>query len=104
MRLHENKQLFLDKMLLKVANDDVISFKNNNKWLIQHPVKAHVFANLKSVWNQLLPTYKSDFKTMVYGSFPDESAIYTTLIRIKERLSEIEWTIKIDKCNPSGSL
>lgn len=26
-----------EEMLLKVANDDIASFKNNNKWLIHHP-------------------------------------------------------------------
>jgi hypothetical protein len=25
-----------DEMLLKVANDDLVSFRNNNKWLIHH--------------------------------------------------------------------
>jgi hypothetical protein len=32
-----------DKMLLKVANDDVTSFRNNNKWLIYHPNEALIF-------------------------------------------------------------
>ena len=35
-----------DKMLLKVANDDVSSFKNNNKWLIHHPKEALIYNKL----------------------------------------------------------
>ncbi len=86
-----------EKMLLKVANDDVVSYKNNNDWLIHHPNNARIFADLDSVWSQLIPTYNDAFKTVVFGSLPDESAILATLVRIKERLSAIEWTIKIEK-------
>ncbi len=86
-----------DELLLKVANDDVISFKNNNDWLIHHPNKAVIFADTDSVWRQLITTYNDAFKTMVFGSLPNESAILETLVRIKERLSAIEWTIKIEK-------
>ena len=84
-----------DEMLVKVANDDVISFKNNNDWLIYHPNKARMFADLDSVWNQLTPTYNGAFKDLVFGNLPNETAVLATLIRIKERLSAIEWAIKI---------
>ena len=86
-----------DKMLLKVANDDVISFKNNNGWLIHHPEKAMMFADLSSVWSQLAPVYNGDFKNLVFGRLPVQSSVLATLVRIKERLSAIEWTLKIDK-------
>uniref|UniRef100_UPI00084D71C1 nucleotidyl transferase AbiEii/AbiGii toxin family protein n=1 Tax=Arcticibacter eurypsychrophilus TaxID=1434752 RepID=UPI00084D71C1 len=32
-----------DDMLLKVANDDVASFRNNNQWLIYHPNEALMY-------------------------------------------------------------
>jgi hypothetical protein len=40
-----NSSLF-DEMLLKVANDDVSSFKNNNLWLVHHPKEALIFREL----------------------------------------------------------
>ena len=67
-----------DEMLIKVANDEVISFKNNNNWLIHHPGKAMVFADPVSIWRQLTPTYNGDFKNLVFGSLPVESAVLAT--------------------------
>lgn len=32
-----------DEMLLKVARDDVISYRNSNEWLVHHPNQALVF-------------------------------------------------------------
>ncbi len=85
-----------DDMLLKVANDDVASFRNNNKWLNYHPNEALFFKDLETVWNELKPIYNSDFKNLVYGEFPEESAILETLKMIQERLKTISWTIKIE--------
>jgi hypothetical protein len=85
-----------DDMLLKVANDDVASFRNNNKWLNYHPNEALFFKDLETVWSELKPIYIGDFKNLVYGEFPDESAILETLKIIQERLKTISWTIKIE--------
>ena len=38
-----------DEMLLKVANDDVASFRNNNKWLNYHPNEALIFKDLENI-------------------------------------------------------
>lgn len=84
------------EMLLKVANDDVASFKNNNKWLQYHPNEAKVFAELEAVWSILEVTYNGDFKKLVYGDIPKSDDILKTLTLIKERLSTIEWSIKLD--------
>lgn len=84
-------------MLLMLANDDVKSFKNNYDWLIHHPLKAKIFADPDSVWDQLKSTYNVDFKLLVFGSFPDELSVLATLIRIKDRLSAIEWTVRLGK-------
>jgi len=81
------------EMLLKVANDDIASFKNNNKWLIHHPNEALLFKDLDAVWKDLKQAYNGDFKDLVYGSFPNEKAVLDTLKRIKERLESITWTI-----------
>lgn len=82
-------------MLLKVANDDVLSFRNNNKWLNHHPNDALIFKDLNYVWNELKTVYESDFRNLVYGDLPKSSEILKTLITIKERLKAISWTINI---------
>ena len=85
-----------DEMLLKVANGDVVSFRNNNKWLNFHPNEAFVFKNLENVWNELKTIYNDDFKNLVYGEFPKEEAILETLKMIRERLKTISWTVIIE--------
>lgn len=85
-----------DEMLLKVANDDVVSFKNNNNWLIHHPNEAILFKEMEFVWSELLSTYTGEFKNLVFGDLPDGSDVLTTLKRIKKRLSTIQWIIKIE--------
>ena len=85
-----------DEMLLKVANDDVASFKNNNQWLAYHPNEALIFKDLKNVWSELKVIYNGDFKNLVYGELPKEEAILETLKMIQERLKIISWTIKIE--------
>lgn len=85
-----------DKMLLKVANDDVISFKNNNKWLVHHPGDALIFKDLENVWNEMKTIYNSEFRNLVYGEFPNETMVLKTLKMIQERLRTISWTIKIE--------
>ncbi|WP_426095370.1 nucleotidyl transferase AbiEii/AbiGii toxin family protein [Flavobacterium sp. DSR2-3-3] len=84
-----------EKMLLTVANDDVISFKNNNKWLENHPVDSLVFKELDTVWDELKVTYTTDFKNLVYGDLPKEEAVLATLKIIKERLIIITWNITV---------
>lgn len=102
-QLLENKRLSdffnstaFDEMLLKVANDDVASFKNNNDWLIHHPNEALMFRELEMVWGDLLPIYKDDFKKLVFANFPNEEDILRTLKLIKQRLFSVEWTITIE--------
>jgi hypothetical protein len=85
-----------DEMLVKVANDDVASFRNNNQWLAYHPNEALIFREIDNVWHQLQSVYESEFKNLVYGTFPDDKLILVTLKKIKERPSAIEWAIKID--------
>ena len=80
-----------ESMLLKVANDDVESFKNNNAWLVYHPNEALIFSNLKNVWSQLKNIYSGNIRKLVYtnGRFPNESEVEEALMKIKERLSPI---------------
>lgn len=85
-----------DKMLLKVANDDVESYKNNNQWLAHHPKKALFFADLENIWPILKSTYDGDFGNLVYGKLPDEKNVKETLKQIKVRLQDIEWNVQLE--------
>lgn len=85
-----------DEMLLKVAYDDVASFRNNNQWLNNHPNEALIFRDLENVWSELKTIYSGDFKNLVYGELPKEEAVKETLKMIQERLKSISWTIKIE--------
>lgn len=84
-----------DKLLLIVANDDVISFKNNNGWLDNHPATAMIYADIENTWNQLRTTYNTIFNELVYGELPTEEQILATLNTVKERLEKVDW--KVDR-------
>ena len=83
-------------MLLKVAQDDVASFKNNNEWLRNHPVDSMIFGNPEKMWSNLKIVYGFDFKNLVYGSFPNETELLNTLILIQKRIASIDWNIKLE--------
>jgi len=84
-----------DELILKVASDDVISYKSNNQWLVNHPVKAKIFAELETVWKELKETYNGAFRNLVFKDFPSEEKILANLLMIKKRLESIKWSINI---------
>jgi hypothetical protein len=90
MKLHE------DKMLLRVAQDDVASYRNNNKWLINHPNYALIFSQLEKVWKKLEPVYNGDFKNLGYGELPNQESVLRICVMIKKRLRDIAWSINIE--------
>jgi hypothetical protein len=83
------------EMLLKVAEDDVQSFKNNNTWLNHHPKEALIFNEPEKTWSKLKNTYVNDFSKLVYGDFPKEKVILETIREVSSRLEKIKWTIKV---------
>ncbi len=85
-----------ETMLLKVANDDVASYKNNNEWLAFHPNQSMLFKDLDSSWKQLESAYTITFKAMVYGALPLSTEILSTLQMIKDRMETIKWDIQIN--------
>jgi hypothetical protein len=85
-----------DVMLLKVANEDVISFKNNNKWLSNHPKTAILFSDTENTWSKIKDTYETSFKELVFGEFPLENEIMNTLKVVADRLKTIKWNIKTE--------
>ena len=84
-----------NQMLLKVAEDDVESFKNNNTWLNHHPKEALIFKKSEETWKQLKNTYLNDFKKLVYGDFPEELEILETIQTVSTKLKDVKWTIKV---------
>ena len=84
------------KMLLKVANDDVASYKNNNAWLVHHPNEALIFKDPDKIWGELRTIYTTDFKGLVYGQLPDPASVLDTLKRIKTGMKRIQWDVRVD--------
>lgn len=83
-----------ERMIQKVGNDDIFSFKNNNKWLEEHPASALIFDKPEFTWKQLTNTYNGNFKELVYGELPKEDEILETIKIISNRLKKIKWNIK----------
>lgn len=82
-----------EDLLLIVANDDVISFKNNNGWLDNHPRKAIIYADIENTWAQMRNTYNTTFSDLVYGELPSEELILASLKAVSQRLEKIVWKI-----------
>jgi hypothetical protein len=51
-----------NEMLLRVGQDDVISFKNNNTWVASHPSSALIFTQPEETWDKIKNTYRTTFK------------------------------------------
>lgn len=84
-----------DSQILKVGQDDVVSFRNNNAWLVRHPVEALIFADVDGCWELLKRTYSGEFKDLVYGDLPEEEVVQGTLRTIKQRLISVGWQISV---------
>lgn len=82
-----------ETMLLKVAHEDVQSFKNNNDWLKYHPKEALIFKEPEGTWNQLKDTYQNDLKFLVYGALPIEEDVFAMLLKVSKRLTKVKWKI-----------
>lgn len=83
-----------ESMLLRVSADDIVSFKNNNEWLANHPSKAIIFSDTKNTWNQIRNTYFTTFADLVYGDLPTEIQMLDTLDIVRQRLTTINWVTK----------
>ena len=83
-----------ESMLLRVSADDIVSFKNNNEWLANHPSTAILFSDTKNTWNQIKNTYFTTFADLVYGDLPTETQILDTLEIVRQRLATINWVTK----------
>lgn len=93
-----NSPAFAD-MLIKVAEDDIVSYKNNNLWLKNHPNEALFFGELERVWEELRPVYTTDFKNLVYGTLPAPESVLATMQQIRDRLNKIDWQIVVPEAD-----
>lgn len=82
-----------NKMLVNVGQDDMISFKNNNEWIPEHPATALIFAEPEETWKQVSPAYRGAFQDLVFGEFPSEKELVDTLKLVAKRLEQIEWNL-----------
>jgi len=83
-----------ESLLLKVANDDMLSFKSGNEWLQNHPTQAMIFKKSGYVWDKLKTTYFSTFNKLVYGELPNNTEILETLNILAARMKNINWKIE----------
>ena len=84
-----------DELLIKVGNDDVVSFKNNNKWLANHPGDAIVFKYPEETWDKIKAPYRTTFKDLVMGVLPAEEDLISSLEIIYARLIKVKWQIDL---------
>ena len=84
-----------DELLIKVGNDDVVSFKNNNKWLANHPGDAIVFKYPEETWDKIKAPYRTTFKDLVMGVLPAEEDLSVSLKIIYARLVKVKWQIDL---------
>ncbi len=82
-----------DELLTTVGKDDVISYKNNNKWLASPPADAIIFSKPEDTWNKIKTPYRTEFKDLVMGELPVEEDLVDTLKIIAKRLTKIKWNI-----------
>lgn len=82
-----------ESMLLRVANDDVISFKNNNEWLTNHPSTTLIFSETVATWVKIKDAYTGSFNELVFGKLPEEAEIINTLVKVANRLKTVKWNI-----------
>ena len=83
-----------DEMLIKVGNDDMISYKNNNNWIPEHPSTALIFDKPQETWEHISTEYYGSFRDLVTGELPIEEVLIKTLSSVADRLRKINWEVK----------
>ena len=72
-------------------NDDIVSYRNNNTWIAEHPSEAMIFDAPEKTWQQLSAVYKSTFKDLVFAKLPEENHLIASLNHIRDRLIKVDW-------------
>ncbi len=97
---HDTTKVFFNSdefssMLLKVAQDDVASYRNKNAWLARHPTDSIIFNDPEKIWSELKNTYNTSFNQLVFGKLPNEKEILNSLKTVASRLKSIDWKVDI---------
>ncbi len=82
-----------EAMLVQVGKDDDKAIPNDKDWLLVHPSEAMLFSKTKEVWETIGKTYNSTFAELLTGKLPEEALVVKSLLRISERLKNIQWTM-----------
>lgn len=85
------ESIVFENMLQRVANSDVLAYRDSCDCLQNHPKEALFFKALDHVWTKLKVVYNNEFKNLVFGELPDENDVLLLMHEIKERLSTITW-------------
>ncbi|MBA5791748.1 nucleotidyl transferase AbiEii/AbiGii toxin family protein [Flavobacterium sp. xlx-214] len=92
LELNEIKEFLksdeFNKMMIKVGKDDIESYKNDNKWLDNHPKESILFTDLEKTWDKIKESYLYDFKLLVFGDLPKEENIIKSLKTIRCNIVE----------------
>jgi predicted nucleotidyltransferase component of viral defense system len=84
-----------DTMLNQVGFDDVFSYRNRNKWLIEHPAHSLIFEQPDKTWDKIRGPYNTTFKELVFGKLPSEQELISILKNIAKRLKLIDWKVSL---------
>ncbi|OWP61526.1 hypothetical protein CDA63_19005 [Hymenobacter amundsenii] len=75
-----------DALLAEVRVDDARNQEFQGDWAARPLAEARLFADQGLTWQQLIPTYQSNFRQLVYGVLPSPLAVKQTLDSIGQRL------------------
>jgi hypothetical protein len=84
-------------MLHEVAFDDIVSYRNDNKWLSIHPKEALIFNHLTEIWKELKDEYEGDFSNLVYGTLPEPEHVLKSIKVIKAQIETMKWQLEIEE-------
>ncbi|HAL80876.1 MAG TPA: hypothetical protein DCO83_00495 [Mucilaginibacter sp.] len=80
-------------MLNTVGKDDVLTYKNNNKWLSSLPKDALIYAQPDATWAAIRQPYRTTFRDLVTGKLPEETELIATLHQVAKRLEAVSWNV-----------
>jgi len=83
-----------DATLIQVAEEDMLSFKNNKEWIRNHPNESLIFREPTSTWSLVKEAYLGKFKGQIFGDYPKPDEILATLRMIKNRMDQVSWSIR----------
>ncbi len=95
MKLHENKELFIDVVRAsaqKYAIRAVYIEKDfgNKEWMGRSFQDAEIFSAPRKIWTLLSSVYHADFNDMMFGPLPPEEHVLKTLEFLGDVISEFE--------------